>query len=231
MPKAQTASICGDLRRKRRYFRGTLRRWYKANARSYPWRTTRSPYEILVAEILLQQTDAPKVEAIYEEFLQTFPSPAELAEAPRRAVAKFIGRIGLDYRTGRLVRIARDLERKHGGEVPTDRDSLLRLPGVGPYIANAVLAGAFGQRYAVVDTNVVRVLDRFFAVRSQRPRPRTDPALWHFAHGLLPRRRAECRVWNYAILDFGGLVCRHHGPRCAECPCRRKCDYAIRRNC
>ncbi|NQT50609.1 A/G-specific adenine glycosylase [bacterium] len=207
------------------YFRRKLLSWYGENARRFAWRRTRNPYHILVAEVLLQQTDAKKAASIYDSFLAAYPTPGVLAKARQSAVLRYVARIGLDYRAGRLIRIARAIMANHGGRVPRDRGELLALPGVGPYMANAVLFSAFGCRLAVLDTNVVRVIARFFALTSKRSRPRTDPALWKVAADLLPRRRDLSRTWNYALLDFAALVCRHHRPRCVSCTCRRRCCY------
>jgi len=211
-------------RQKSRYFRVKILEWHKSNKRSFPWRKTKNPYHILVAEILLQQTDAPKVAKEYSLFIKTFPKPSKLAVASKSSVNKFISKLGLDYRVNRLISVARELEKKFNGTVPDTQEKLLKLPGIGPYIANAVLVSAYKKRFAVLDTNVIRIIDRFFGIKSSRSRPRTDPALWSVANQLLPRRVDICKKWNYALLDFGALVCSHYSPRCKECPCRRKCS-------
>ena len=209
--------------KKRQYFRDRVRAWYQEHHRDFPWRHTCNAYETLLAELLLQQTDAPKAAKAYEGLLASFPTPASLARAEPKRVLESVRRIGLEYRAGRLISIGKAIEDQFHGEVPVDREALLGLPGVGPYIANAVLAAAFGQRVAVLDTNVVRVVGCFFGVRSALKRPRTDPRLWQFAQGLLPRNAAAAREWNYAVLDFAAILCRHRRPRCGICPCRRKC--------
>lgn len=209
--------------KKRQYFRDRVRAWYRDHGRDFPWRHTRDPYETLVAELLLQQTDAPKAAKVYEDLLASFPTPADLAKAKVRDVLTFIRRIGLEYRAKRLIAISRAIEKRFCGQVPSDRKDLLSLPGVGPYIANAVLAAAFGHRAAIVDTNVVRVVGRFFGVQSPLRRARTDPRLWEFSHVLLPRRPEEAREWNYALLDFAAILCRHTRACCVVCPCHRKC--------
>jgi len=207
------------------YFRNKILGWYDSNKRSFPWRRTKNPYYILVAEILLQQTDAAKVAKEYSSFIKAFPKPRKLAAASKSSVSRFISKLGLDYRVNRLISIARELEKKFNGRVPDTEEKLLKLPGIGPYIANAVLSSAYNKRTAVLDTNIVRILDRFFGIKSSKPRPRTDPMLWLVAHQLLPQKTNMCKTWNYALLDFGALVCSHYSPICKECPCRRKCSY------
>jgi len=210
---------------KSRYFRGKILEWHKSNKRSFPWRKTKNPYYILVAEILLQQTDAAKVAKEYSSFIRTFPKPSKLAAASQSSVSRFISKLGLDYRVNRLISVARELEKKFNGTVPDTQEELLKLPGIGPYIANAVLASAYNKQVAVLDTNIIRILERFFGLRSSKPRARTDPILWGVAQRLLPKKTNICKTWNYALLDFGALVCSHYNPQCKECPCRRRCNY------
>lgn len=207
------------------YFRKKILEWHRGNERHFPWRKTKNAYHILVAEILLQQTDAAKVSKEYSSFIRRFPHPTKLARASRPSVTRFISKLGLDYRVDRLISVARKLEREFKGVVPSTEERLLQLPGVGPYIANAVLASAYNKRAGVLDTNIVRILDRFFGLRSSRPRARTDPTLWEAAQKLLPRKTSMCQTWNYALLDFAALVCTHYNPRCGKCPCRRRCNY------
>ena len=207
------------------YFRKKILRWYDTNKRSFPWRRTKNPYYILVAEILLQQTDAAKVAKEYSLFINTFPKASKLAAASKSSVNKFISRLGLDYRVNRFISVARELEKQFNGKVPDTQEKLLKLPGIGPYIANAVLASAYNKRVAVLDTNIVRILERFFGLTSSKTRARTDPMLWTAAKQLLPKKTNMCKTWNYALLDFGALVCSHYSPICKECPCRRKCSY------
>jgi A/G-specific adenine glycosylase len=123
------------------------------------------------------------------------------------------------------MNVADELEKNFDGIVPDTKEELLKLPGIGPYIANAVLASAYNKRVAVLDTNIIRILERFFEIRSSKTRARTDPILWGVAQRLLPKKTNICKTWNYALLDFGALVCSHYNPQCKECPCRRRCNY------
>ena len=210
---------------KSQYFRAKILGWHKNNKRSFPWRKTKNPYHILVAEILLQQTDAAKVAKEYSSFIKAFPKPRKLATASKSSVSRFISKLGLDYRVNRLISVARELEKKFNGTVPDTQEKLLKLPGIGPYIANAVLASAYKKRVAVLDTNVIRIIDRFFGIKSSRSRPRTDPALWSVANQILPRRTDICKKWNYALLDFAALVCTHYQPNCDLCTLHRCCNF------
>ncbi len=213
----------------KRFFRRQIITWFGQNKRRFAWRENNDPYRTLIAEMLLQQTDAGKVSLVYSEFIQRYPNTSELAKAKPEDVQKFISKIGLNYRAWRLVNIAKDINEKFAGHVPDSEAELMRLPGTGKYIANAVLSAAFGRRTAVVDTNIVRILERFFGIQSQRPRAWTDHEIWHIAHNLLPRKSADCRDWNYALIDFCALVCRHYNPKCSDCVCAKQCLYILGR--
>ena len=209
----------------KRFFRRQILTWFGQNRRRFAWRETKDPYCIVVAEILLQQTDAGKVSLVYPEFIQRYPDISGLAKAKPEDLQEFISKIGLNYRAERLVNIARDITDKFTGRVPDSEAELMMLPGVGRYVADAVLSAAFGMRTAIVDTNIVRILERFFGIRSRRSRARTDPELWNIAHSLLPRKPADCRDWNYALIDFCSLVCTHYNPKCTGCVCAKHCHY------
>lgn len=210
----------------KRFFRRQILTWFGQNKRRFAWRETKDAYCVLVAEILLQQTDAGKVSLVYPEFIQRYPDASGLAKAePYDLQEEFISKIGLKYRAQRLVNIATEINDKFAGRIPDSEAELMKLPGAGRYIANAVLSAAFGMRTAVVDTNIVRILERFFGIRSRRSRARTDPEFWNIAHSLLPRNPADCRDWNYALIDFCALVCTHYNPKCSECVCAEHCRH------
>jgi A/G-specific adenine glycosylase len=213
----------------KRFFCRQIIIWFDENKRLLPWRDTDNPYHILVAEILLQQTDAKKVSLIYPGFIERYPTTAALMRAEKGELDGFISNIGLNYRAERLLTMACEIEDKYGGQVPCSEYELMSLPGVGRYVANAVLSAAFSMRVAVVDTNIIRIFGRFFGIYSQRSRPRSDPDMWSVAHELLPRKAAKCRSWNYAMLDFCALVCKFYNPRCSDCVCAKRCRWFLMR--
>lgn len=198
-------------------FRSTLLNWGSDNLRSFPWRKTTDPYEVLIAEILLQKTAAEKVEPIYEEFLSTYPSPAELAEADRDELADIIYSLGFqNQRSKALVSIGQTLQNSH---VPDDAERLLELPYVGRYAANATLCFAFGEPRPIVDANVVRIYNRIFDTDFDY----RDKAAWQFAAEILPEDNA--REFNLAILDFAAEICAPKTPNCEECFFTDQCSY------
>ncbi len=192
--------------------------WYEADHREYPWRRTDDPYEILVSEVMSQQTQLDRVVSAWEEFVERWPTVADLAAADRGDVVGFWTDHSLGYnnRAKYLHEAARQVVEERGGEWPRDPDGLSELMGVGPYTANAVASFAFNNGNAVVDTNVKRVLYRAFDV------PDDDAAFEELAQQLMPAGHSE--VWNNAIMELGGVACEKT-PDCdgAQCPWREWC--------
>lgn len=194
-----------------------LLRWYARHHRDLPWRRTRDPYRILVSEIMLQQTQVERVLPKYREFLRRYPSLEALARAPVREVREAWYPLGYNTRPVRLRTIARTVVRAYAGRLPDTREELLRLKGIGPYTAGALLTFAFGKPSPILDTNVRRVLRRVFF----RDRAAPDRVLWTLAGELLPPR--DGYNFNQALMDFGATACTARAPRCADCPMRGIC--------
>src|SRR5919106_4923754 len=146
----------------RQWFRRRLLAWYRANGRDLPWRRTDDPYHILVSEVMLQQTQVDRVLPKYHEWLDKYPSLAALAAAPEQDVTQTWRPLGYNIRPRRLHAIARESVERYGGELPGDEATLRSFKGIGAYTAGAVLSFRFGQRAAILDTNVARVLFRIF---------------------------------------------------------------------
>jgi A/G-specific adenine glycosylase len=199
-----------------------LLEWWPKNARDFPWRKTQNPYYILIAETLLRKTTAKQVEQMYPTFLEKYPSPSHLALADLRTLRKILKPLGLENRrAASLKKLAQVIVAKYGGAVPRRREELMELPVVGRYATNAVLCFAYGTEAPLVDTNVVRIITRFFSFESRKTRLKDDPYMWMFAESLLPAGRA--RDFNLALLDFAAQVCRARNPKCGECIVRNMC--------
>ena len=164
-PVARPNTIPLPLPNARRLFRRRLLDWYRRNGRDLPWRHTRNPYHILVSEVMLQQTQVDRVLPKYEEWLGKFPTLEALATANEADVTETWRPLGYNIRPRRLHAIAKESMAKYGGELPGDHETLLSFKGIGAYTAGAVLSFAFGQRAAILDTNVARVLFRVFVGR------------------------------------------------------------------
>jgi A/G-specific adenine glycosylase len=191
-------------------------RWW----RDLPWRHTRDPWRVLVSEVMLQQTQAPRVVEPYLAYVARFPTPTACARAGQAASVRAWSGLGYNRRAVALHRAATVIDERHGGRVPDDLDALLALPGVGEYTARAVLAFAFERHVGVVDTNVARLLARAVAGRSLRATEAQQ-----LADRLVPA--AESWRFNQALFDLGAQVCTSQRPSCPDCPLRQRCRWAL----
>jgi A/G-specific adenine glycosylase len=205
----------------RRRFRARLLAWYQRHGRDLPWRKTDDPYHILVSEIMLQQTQVDRVLPKYDEWLQKYPSLAALAAAPEQEVAATWYPLGYNVRPRRLQSIAREAVANYGGQLPSDKETLLSFEGIGDYTAGAIRSFAFRERAAILDTNVARVLFRVFVDKGDRKSHATRRHLWAIANSLVPSRHVF--DFNQALMDLGAMVCVARNPRCLVCPMTRSC--------
>jgi A/G-specific adenine glycosylase len=206
-----------------------LRSWYRRNARDLPWRRTRSPYEVLVSELMLQQTQVSRVVTRYGEFLDRFPTLAHVARArPARVTEAWEG-LGYYARARNLHRLA--LEVTDGGkdperQLPADPIALRELPGIGAYTAGAVASFAYERRAALVDTNVARVLRRVFAPSIDTKSTKGHRRVWEIAESILPRTGRATWTHNQALMELGALICTARIAHCDRCPVRSLCRSA-----
>jgi A/G-specific adenine glycosylase len=199
--------------------------WYAARARALPWREDdRTAWGVLVSEVMLQQTQVARVEPIWRDWLQRWPTPTRMADGPVGDVLRAWGGLGYPRRALRLHAAAVVIRDEHGGEVPDDVAALRALPGVGEYTASAVAAFAHGARVPVLDTNVRRVLSRWglgLPLAGGGTITRQERAL---AQQLLPEA-ALAPTWSVAVMELGALVCRARHPSCPDCPIRTSCAW------
>jgi A/G-specific adenine glycosylase len=205
----------------RRRFRTRLLVWYRQHGRELPWRSTDDPYHILVSEVMLQQTQVDRVLPKYYEWLEKYPSLAALADAPERDVAATWRPLGYNVRPKRLQSIAREAVTRFGGRLPSDEATLRSFDGIGRYTAGAIRSFAFGERAAILDTNVARVLFRVFVATGDPASHAMKQHLWRVAEALVPRRHVF--DFNQAVMDLGATVCTARKPRCLVCPLARMC--------
>jgi A/G-specific adenine glycosylase len=201
--------------------RRRLLAWYRANRRALPWRRSRDPYRIWLAEIMLQQTRIAAVIPYYERFLRRFPTVESLSRARESEVLKFWAGLGYYSRARNLHRAAHEIVRNHGGQFPKSLDEALALPGIGQYTAAAILSIAYDVPLAALDGNVARVLARLFAIRADIHLPRQRKLLGELAQQLLPPRASG--DWNQALMELGETVCTPRVPRCGQCPLAHSC--------
>ncbi len=189
---------------------------YRRTARDLPWRRTHDPYEVLVSEVMLQQTQASRVTPAFDLFIRRFPTLQALAAAPLGAVLREWSGLGYNRRARDLHRIAR----ASPNGLPSTVAELDALPGIGAYTAGAIACFAFGQRVAFADTNIQRVLGRYFLGRRG-----TNKEAVALDERAMPKRNAD--LWHHALMDLGATLCKPIDPKCDICPLKASCRFAL----
>ena len=195
--------------------------WYAAHGRDLPWRNTRDPYAILVSEILSHQTQISRVVPVYEAILERYPTAEAMALAPVAAVKAITDPLGYKIRGNWLHGAAVQVADRFGGVMPETLPELRQLPGIGRYTAGAVMSFAHHRDAPLLDTNIARLLRRYFGVDAT-PRARTRE-LWSLAAAVIPKGKGY--LINQALMDVGAIICRAKAPRCDACPLRRSCAF------
>lgn len=207
-------------------FRRRLIRWFRRHGRDLPWRRTRDPYQVLVSEFMLQQTQVARVEQFYDRFLIEYPTIQHLARATPARVRESWEGLGYYRRAVNLHRLAQAVVADHGGTVPSEPERLVLLPGVGRYTAGAVASFAYERSVPTVDTNIARVIRRAFHPR--RPKNPNDKTLWATARQLVPVRGASAWAFNQGIMELGAMICTARIAKCGLCPVRGECKTGRR---
>jgi A/G-specific adenine glycosylase len=202
-------------------FQKRLLRWFRAHKRDLPWRASRDPYRIWLAEVMLQQTRVAAVMPYYDRFLKNLPDVESLANAPITEVLKLWSGLGYYSRARNLHRAAKQIVAQHHGQFPHTLGEALELPGVGTYTAAAVLSIAYDVPLGVVDGNVARVLARLRAIRGDLREPRRWRELADTARSWLARESPG--DWNQALMELGEVICTPQIPRCKICPVSNWC--------
>ncbi|MFX1521764.1 MAG: hypothetical protein ACFFCD_17805 [Promethearchaeota archaeon] len=208
-----------------REFQKRLILWFKKEGRKFYWRTqTLGPWQWLVLELLLKRTRAETVEKFFPSFIEKYHRPEIVVQTSDLELEKDLRFLGLQrQRRVALKRIAEKITSAYKGKVPVDYDSLLSLPHIGRYIANAILCFSQSQRRPIVDINVGRVLTRFHGL--EMPKDAREKWIWELAEKMLPNRNWE--EFNYALLDLGATVCRNK-PKCNICYVNYSCKYSTK---
>jgi len=222
--------LCGDSKpegehqaRYRRLFARRLLRWFRAHGRRYPWRETREPYRIFVAEFMLQRTGAQQVLPVYMQFVKRFPTLHDAAEADGKTLRGILWPLGRVERYKILRRALLYLAGELKGKLPSSLKKLLKIPGVGPYTGRAVLVFAHHRRLGLFDPNIYRVIGRVFGFVSTKQRPHTDSSMWRTVDDLMPKGRS--REMNLALLDLASTICRTRRPIHEKCPMQDICAF------
>ena len=198
--------------------------WHVKNKRKFQWRKTRDPYSILLAEIMLQRTKAEQVDRIYKKFFEKYPSVNEIAKATISSLQEDLKSLGLLKRAKYIKSLAKDLKTKFGGKIPEQANELLSLPMVGKYTANAVRCFAFSEDCEIVDSNVIRIIGRYYGFHD-KSRKKMIGMVRNKVLQLIPHKKSQ--EFNWALLDLAALVCLPQQPKCKICPLRNHCAFSV----
>jgi A/G-specific adenine glycosylase len=203
-------------------FARQLIQWQRLHGRhDLPWQNTRDPYAIWVSEIMLQQTQVAAVVPYYQRFMARFPTVTNLAEAEQDTVLQHWSGLGYYSRARNLHRAAQMVVQQHRGIFPQSLEQVQQLPGIGRSTAAAILAFAFGQRQAILDGNVKRVLTRYLGIAGWPGQPTIEKQLWQAAERLLPEQDVD--IYTQGLMDLGATLCTRTRPGCADCPLVNTC--------
>lgn len=213
------------LNEKKKYYASELLNWYQRSKRDLPWRRSRNPYHIWVSEIMLQQTRVETVIPYFYRFIEKYPTPEALAEAPEEEVLKAWEGLGYYSRARNLQSAVREVQEVYGGVVPDNPEEVRALKGVGSYTAGAILSIAYNKPEPAVDGNVMRVLSRFFLLEDDIAKASTKAAIEKLARELIPDGHAG--DFNQALMELGATVCTPRSPHCLTCPVMEQCGARL----
>jgi len=222
-------SICeGDpYRESTKIVWNCILKWGKENLRNYPWRDDfNNIYNLLIAEVMLHRTRADQVKPVYEFFIKKYPDFKSIANSDQEDIIKDLYPLGLIWRSSQLHKMAKEIQEKYDGIIPKDLDKIIELPGVGPYIASAMMCFAHDEKIAVLDTNIVRVISRIFGMKSgdssRKSKKFKSVMIDLISYG-------EPRKFTLSFIDFAALICRPSNPRCDNCSLKDICDYYLQK--
>ena len=210
----------------RRTIRDSIVKWFNVYGRDFPWRSTNDPYHVLIAEMLLRRTTATAVTRIYPDFMTRFERPEQLARARTTTIASMISILGLqNVRARHLQHTARCIINEYNGLIPNALEKLVLLPGVGKYVASAVLNFAYQNPVPLVDGNVIHLMSRVFGLTFSDP---TDQCSWDFMGSFSLGTQNKAFYWG--VIDIVAIICLRKTPRCKICPLREVCIWSHKNN-
>ena len=205
-----------------KYIRRKLFFWYKKNHRDFPWRHTKDPYKIMVAEFMLQRTRAEQVAQVYQDFIKKYPDTDSLAEADPMEVNKVTEKLGLHWRGRHFTNAATFIRDNFKGEIPALRSQLLSIPGIGEYVAGAILTVAFNKKEWAIDSNIARFVNRFYGLNLSGEIRRKREII-EISKSIYQTTKSGQLV--FSLLDFTAIFCKPMKPVCNSCIIRMKCNY------
>lgn len=221
MPTVQPKSPAQVVLKHKRAIQNRLLSWFDLKTRDLPWLVDRTPYQVWVSEIMLQQTQISVVVEYYQRFIHEFPTIKSLAAADVDDILKMWEGLGYYRRARQMHDAARFIVAENNGEFPTQVDRLMALPGIGKYTAAAILSISLDQKLAILEGNTIRLFSRLIGMRDDTARTKSQKRLWQFAELLLPAQRIG--DFNQSLMDFGREVCKARKPACDQCPISKYC--------
>lgn len=205
-----------------RRLRKRILAWGETYRRSFPWRQTNSPYDVIVAEFMLHRTQVIQVIPVYKEFMALWPTLKSFSQASRKTVERVLAPLGLRWRINMMITALLFLW-EHYGFVPTEIERLKEVPGIGPYISSAVYCFSLNRPVALVDTNTVRVTGRIFGLNISGEARRRKAVIEAVGDACDPKRPRE---YYYSMIDLAHAICTVRNPQCIKCPLRAvPCTY------
>ena len=219
--KVLSSSLLKRLKKQKSNFQSAICDWARENLREFPWRSNKTPYSVLISEILLRRTTATAVKRIFNKFLEQYPDMTVLSKAKTEDLEAILSRVGYHRQRAKIFKeVANFILSEYSGKIPKSKEKLLNIPHVGMYISGAILSFGYGKKSSIVDSNIERILRRFFSERL--PKKGQMKTIYLLAKELVPSDAHE--LFNYGLLDLGALVCRYNTPRHNICPLREWCD-------
>lgn len=194
--------------------------WHSGNYRVFPWRSITNPYKIMIAEFMLHRTRAEQVVPVYETFIEKYPIVDSLATADETEIKKVTEHLGLHWRSSHFIKAARYVIDNFGGEFPDKREDLLKIPGVGDYVAGAILTVCFNKPEHVVDSNIARFINRYYGLKLEGE-IRRKKRMIEMSKKLFKTK--EPGLFLFALLDFTYKVCKSRKPGCPDCIINNSC--------
>lgn len=202
--------------------RNVILAWGERNMRDFPWRHTRDPYKILIAEIMLHRTKAEQVKRIYGSFIMKYPDIYAIADARPEALKNDLKSLGLSYRGDMLYRLAVRIIEKHNGNVPGNVEDLISLPGIGNYAASAIMCSAYNSPAPFLDTNTVRIISRVYGIKPTDS-SRRSKEFKKVMNSII--RSCDTRKLMFSMIDYAAIVCTPHTPECSICGLNEICNF------
>lgn len=213
--------VSNMIKKQQQLFQNDLLNWFEENKRQLPWRLTQNPYYIWISEVMLQQTQVDTVIPYYERFIHEFPTPEALADASQEQVYKLWEGLGYYSRARNLHQGVREVVEQYEGAVPDNKKDILKIKGIGPYTAGAILSIAYDKKEPAVDGNVMRVLSRVFLIDDDIMQVKTRKRFEAILYELIPER--DPSSFNQGLMELGALICKHKNPKCDKCPVATYC--------